>query len=260
MTLTIPARLLLALNLTAFWTMAGQDPKPPNLSQSPTQPQALSPLGEVWTTKTFEVKYVDPEQVRRVFAGQSYVMDADRELKLLTARGSAAFLKEVEDTIKRLDVPPPTPANTQITVYLVAGPLQAPSGAALPAELKALEKDLPAKLADMQMFRVRTGQPGETTSIPTEPATAVTLTRIRVDSTSVNPGPKGDIVSLNGLKVWINIPADANSTPSSSAPKTPKNEPDVTADLDVTPNEAVVVAKVGLEKPLALVVRVGVVK
>ncbi len=90
----------------------------------------------------------------------------------------------------------------------------------------------------------------------------MTLTRMRVDSTAVNPGPKGDIVSVNGLKVWINIPADPSGTAgaTASAPKTPKADPDVTADIDVTPDQAVVVAKVGVDKPLAVVVRVGVVK
>jgi hypothetical protein len=204
------------------------------------------------------VKYIDPEEVRRVFASQSHVMEANRDLKILTAHGSPAFLKEVEETVNRLDVAPLPPANTEITVYLLAGAVQAPAGKALPAELSAVAKDLPTKLADMQMFRVRIGQPGEATSAPVEGATAVTLTRIRVDSTTVNPGPKGDTVSVNGLKVWINIPADPSST--AGAPKTAKNDPDVTADIDVTPNEAVVVQKVGVDKPLAVVVRIGVVK
>ncbi len=249
---TIFVRLMLALGLAALSAICGQDPKPAN-------PPANVPLADAaWTTKTFDVRYIDPEDVRKVFASQSYVMEANRELKVLTAHGSTAFLKEVEDTIKRLDLPPPAPGDAEITVYLLAGAVQAPSGKALPAELSALAKDLPAKLADMQMFRVRVGQSGETTSAPAEGATAVTLTRMRVDSTALNPGPKGDIVSVNGLKVWINIPADAGAAPS--GPKSSKNEPDVTADIDVAPNEAVVVAKVGVEKPLAVVVRVGVAK
>jgi hypothetical protein len=227
-----------------------------NQPPSAAPASAPTPASEAWTTKTFELKYVDPEQVRNVFSGQSYVLDANRELKLLTARGSAAFLKEVEDTIKRLDVAPPTPPNTQITVYLLATALQVPDGAALPAELKALEKELPAKMADMQMFRVRVGQAGETTSAEAAAAPAISLLRIKVDSTSVNPGAKGDVVSLNGLKVWINIPP---ADPTTTASKTPKNEPDVSADIDLPPNEAVVVAKIGLDKPLAVVVRVGVV-
>jgi len=237
------ARLMLVFGLVSLPPIYGQDPKPAN------------PSGDAaWTTKTFDVKYVDPEEVRKVFSSQSYVMEANRELKVLTAHGSPAFLKEVEDTIKRLDIPPPVPGDTEITVYLLAGVVQAPTGKALPAELSALAKELPAKLADMQMFRVRVGQSGETTSAPPEGATGVTLTRMRVDSTALNPGPKGDIVSVNGLKVWINIPADP------SAPKTAKTDADVTADIDVAPNEAVVVAKVGVDKPLAVVVRVGVVK
>ena len=184
-----------------------QDPKP--ATPAPPSPQngnALPSVNEPWTTKTFDLKFIDPEQVRNVFSGQSHVMEANRDLKLLTARGSAAFLKEVEDTIKRLDVAPPLPPNTQITVYLLAAAPQAPAGTALPAELKALEKELPAKMADMQMFRVRAGQPGETTSAEAAPAPAVSIYRIRVDSSSVNPGPKGDVVSLNGLKIWLNIP------------------------------------------------------
>ena len=249
---TAAIRLMLAFGLVSCAALYGQDPKPT------TPPPAAPPSDGVWTTKTFDVKYIDPEEVRKVFASQSYVMEANRELKVLTAHGTPAFLKEVEDTIKRLDVPPPAPGDTEITVYLLAGAALAPTGKALPAELSALAKELPAKLADMQMFRVRVGQSGETTSAPPEVATGVTLTRMRVDSTALNPGPKGDIVSVNGLKVWINIPADSNAP--ASAPKTPKNDPDVTADIDVVPNEAVVVAKVGVDKPLAVVVRVGVVK
>ncbi len=248
----VALRLALAVGLASLAALDAQDPKPAG------PPPGATPGDSAWVTKTFDVKYIDPEEVRKVFASQSYVMEANRELKVLTAHGSAAFLKEVEDTIKRLDIPPPAPGDTEITVYLLAGAVQAPTGKALPAELSALAKDLPPKLADMQMFRVRVGQSGETTSAPPAGATAVTLTRMRVDSTAVNPGPKGDILSVNGLKVWINIPADPNAT--ATTPKTPKNDPDVTADIDLVPNQAAVVAKVGVDKPLAVVVRVGVVK
>jgi len=177
---------------------------------------------------------------------------------LLTARGSAAFLKEVEDTIRRLDVPPPLPPNTQITVYLIAAAAQAPTGVALPAELKALEKELPGKVADLQMLRVRAGQSGEAINTDVAGAApAVSLARIRVDSSSVSAGAKGDVVSLNGLKIWINIPP---ADPTAPGAKTPRAEPDVTADLDLIPNEAALVAKIGVDKPLAVVVRVVVVR
>ena len=185
-------------------------------------------------------------------------MEANRDLKLLTARGSAAFLKEVEDTIKRLDVPPPIPPNTQITVYLLAAAPQAPTGISVPAELKSLEKEVPAKLADMQMLRVRAGQTAETVAGAEPPAApGVSLLRVRVDSSSVNPGAKGDVVSINGLKIWINNPP---ADPAAPAAKTPKTEPDITADLDLNPNEPTLVAKIGVDKPIAIVIRVSVVR
>jgi len=232
-------------------------PAPPPPTNSAPPPQSTG-QPEAYSTKTFDLKYVDPEQVRRVFSGQSHVMDANRELKLLTARGSAAFLKEVEDTVRRLDVPAPLPPNTQVTVYLIATAAQAPTGVALPTELKALEKEIPGKVADLQMLRVRAGQSGETINTDAAPAApAVSLARIRVDSSSVNPGAKGDVVSLNGLKIWLNIPP---ADPAAPGTKTPKAEPDVTADLDLVPNEAAVVAKIGVDRPLAVVVRVVVVR
>ncbi len=212
---------------------------------------------DAWTTKTFDLKYIDPEQVRNVFSSQSYVMDANRELKLLTARGPASFLKEVEDTIKRLDIPPPTPPNARVTVYLLTDAKQAPTGVAPPAELKALEKELPDKLADLQMLRLRAGQAGEMTTADPTPVTSVSLSRVRIESSSVNPGAKGDIISLNGFKVWINIPP---ADPTAPAAKTPRSTPDVSADLDLKPDEAAVVAKIGLDKPLVVVVRASVVK
>ena len=251
---------MLVLGLACTFALNAQNgktpPDPPAPIAPPSAPRPSS--SEALTTKTFDVKYIDPEEVREVFSGQSYVMEANRELKLLTAHGSATFLKEVEDTIKRLDVPPPLPPNTQITVYLIAAAPQSPTGVALPAELKALEKDLPAKMADMQMLRVRAGQGGETAANSEPPAApAVSLSRIHVDSSSVNQGPKGDIVSINGLKVWINIPP---ADPASPAAKTPKMQPDVAVDLDLNPNEAAIVAKIGVDKPFAIVVRASVIR
>lgn len=259
MALGVYRRIACALVLLPIivFTSVAQDNKAP-ATQTPAAPaNGAPPAPEVWTTKQFDLKYIDPEQVRGVFSGQSHVMEANRDLKILTARGSASFLKEVEDTIKRLDVPPPIPPNTQITVYLLAAAPQAGSGMDLPAELKALAKELPAKMADMQMLRVRAGQSGETSSSQTPSAPAVSLVRIRVDSSAVNPGAKGDVVSLNGLKIWINIPP---ADPAAPAAKTPKTEPDVTADVDLTPNEAAIVAKIGIDKPLAVVVRASVIR
>src|SRR5690242_14300283 len=211
-------------------------------------------------TKTIQVKYVDPEQLRRMFSGQSYVMEADRDLKALTVHGPPAFLKEVEDTVKRLDIAPPLPANIQLTVYLLAVAEQASSSGVLPPELAALTKDLKAasgpqelKLADSQMVRVRAGWPAEAMGSSTSPPTAATLSRIQLGSASVHPDPKGNVISLDGLRVWLNVP----STPEAPRAES-KSNGDVVADIDVAENQAAVVAKTGIDKPLVVIVRASV--
>jgi hypothetical protein len=230
-------------------------------AQEPSKPaQAVSP--EAWGTKSIQVKYVDPEQLRRIFSGQSYVMEADRDLKVLTVHGPSAFLKEVEETVKRFDIAPPVPANIQITVYLLAVAEQASSSGTLPAELAAVAKELKTaggsqalRLADCQMVRVRAGQSAEAMGSTASPPTAATLSRIQLDSASVNPDPKGDVISLDGLRVWLNVPP---------TPETPhvesKSNGDVAANIDLVQNQAVVVSKTGIDKPLVVIVRASVVR
>jgi hypothetical protein len=216
------------------------------------------PLSD-WGTKTFQVKYVDPEQLRDLFAGRSFVMEANRELGLLTAHGPPAFLKEVEDTVRRFDVPPPPPANIQVTVYLLTVAAPAPAAGALPPELAAIAKELTKggpqvlRLTDAQMMRVRAGDPGEALGLATAPD-AATLSRIRLQSASLTPGPKGEMISLNGLRVWLNVPspAETNGAPA-------KTDADISANIDVGQNQAVMIAKAGVGKPVVVVVRASVV-
>jgi hypothetical protein len=198
-------------------------------------------------TKTFQVKYADPEQLRRIFSGQSYVMEADRDLKLLTVHGPAAFLKDVEDTVKRLDVAPPLPANIQMTVYLLSVVEQASSLGTLPPELAGIGELKALRLADCQMVRMRAGQPAETMGSATSPPTAATLSHIRLEAASVHPDTKGDSISLDGLRIWLNVPGVES-----------KSNGDVAVDIDVAQNQPVVVAKTGIDKPLVVVVRASV--
>ena len=196
-----------------------------------------------------------------MFSGQSHVMEADRDLKVLTVHGPSAFLKEVEETVKRFDILPPLPANIQITIYLLAVAEQASSSGTLPPELAAIGKELKAasgsqalRLADCQMVRVRAGQPAEAMGPGTSSLAAVTLLRIRLESASVHPDPKGDMISLDGLRVWLNIP------PTPETPRVEsKSNGDVAADIDVAQNQAVIVAKTGIDKPLVVLVRASVI-
>jgi len=229
----------------------------PILSAQTTNKAVNVVPSDEWGTKTFDVKYVDPEQLRAMFSERSFVMEANQDLKLLTAHGSAAFLKEVEETVKRVDVAPPLPADIQITVYLATVAAQAPSAGVLPRELLAIGKELTAagsqalRLADSQMLRVRAGQPGEAAG-SADSQDAAKLSRIRLQSASISPGPKGDTISINGLRVWLNIPSVTELNRS-------KMDADVSADIDVAQNQAAIVSKTGINQPVVVIVRADVV-
>jgi len=216
--------------------------------------------GGGWATRSIALKYLDPDQLRQVFSGRSYVMQADRDLKLLTVTGPESFLREVEDTGKKLDIPPPLPSNLQITVYLLASAAQAPTAPALPQELQALGKTLagsepPMRLADSQILRVREGQAGELNVADTSGATTPVLSRVRIQAGYINTTTKDNLISLNGVRCWINRP-----TPGATPPAGPHGDGDVAASIDVLPSEATILASAASAKALVVAVRATVVR
>lgn len=216
-----------------------------------------------WGTKTIELKYLDPEQLRNLYSGQSYVMQANRELKLLKINGPQSFLQEVEDAGKRLDVPPPAPANIQVTVYLLATAAQAPSAPPLPADLKTIDASLSGltsaqtlRLADSQVLRLREGQAGELHLTDTKAAGGPALTQIRVQSAVAGNDPKANRISLDGVRCWVTKPAAQANTPAPA----PGGESDFAANIDLVANQPAVLAEAGTEKPLVLAVRATLVR
>lgn len=217
-----------------------------------------------WGTKTLEFKYLDPEQLRSLYPGRSYVMTANSALKMLTVNGPAQFLKEVEETGKRLDIAPSPIADFDVTFYLLATAAEAPSAPSLPSELASIGKELAAsagapqfKLADSQVFRLREGQPGEI-SFAESPANTTALKRVRIQSAFVSHDTlesKRNLISLNRMQCWLS----RSTPPQAAAPLAPtSHEGDITASIDVEGNQPVVVARAGTDKPLVLVVRATV--
>jgi hypothetical protein len=255
--------LAILLTMVLASLLYGQDPPKTDPAKAdttkpdaPAKPASATGIAEN-QTKSFDVKFVDPEQFRALFSSRSFVMEANRDLKVLTVHGPPAFLKEVEDAIKRFDVPPLPPANVQIVVYLLTTAEQAPAGVALPTELAAMSKEFgskPPKLADIQVLRVREGQTGQVVGPATKPD-AASLSRVWLQTALVTPGLKGEMVSLYGLRIWMSVPAEPGATNTQL-----KADPDVAADVDIPPNQAVMVSKVGVDKPVMVVVRATVIR
>jgi hypothetical protein len=252
-----PIKVLPLLLLLSLFPLFGQDPVK---KDAPKQDAAKPPsptVGGEWETRSFDVKYVDPEAIKSFFSGRSFVMQASRELHVLTVNGPPGFVKEVEDAVKRFDIPGPPPADIQITIYLLATAAQAPTGTALPKDLDTIGKEFGAqtpKLADSQTLRVREGESGQVLGLESKPDSA-SLSRVWVQSTGVGPGKKGDLVSLYGLRVWLNVPPAPGATNTQL-----KADPDVSADIDLDTSQPVMVSKAGVDKPIAVVVRATVIK
>ena len=58
------------------------------------------------STRTFPLKYVDADQVRRLFSAYSYPMTANRDFNVLTVTAPAGFQTKVEEAIKEYDLQP----------------------------------------------------------------------------------------------------------------------------------------------------------
>jgi hypothetical protein len=87
---------------------------------------------------------------------------------------------------------------------------------------------------------------------------SASLSRIRIQSASITAAPKGEMISLNGLRVWLSVPSapDANKPSGTNQDKT---DADISVNIDVNQNQPVVVSNAGTDKPVVVVVRAGVV-
>jgi len=181
------------------------------------------------STRTFPLKYVDADQIRRLFSAYSYPMTANRDFNVLTVTAPAGFQTKVEEAIKEYDLQPVPARNIELTVYAVTG---ADAAAPVPKELQAIEKQFTAggvykgvRLTDTQVIRVRPGQPGESGSI-------------RLRAAWVSAGDKNRVISLDGLRVNFKTAA-------------------ISTDIDIPEGQAVVIGKAGTDGLLVAAAKVA---
>jgi hypothetical protein len=181
------------------------------------------------STRTFPLKYVDADQIRRLFSAYSYPMTANRDFNVLTVTAPAGFQTKVEEAIKEYDLQPVPARNIELTVYAVTG---ADAAAPVPKELQAIEKQFTAggvykgvRLIDTQVIRVRPGQPGESGSI-------------RLRAAWVSAGDKNRVISLDGLKVNFKTAT-------------------ISTDIDIPEGQAVVIGKAGTDGLLVAAAKVA---
>jgi hypothetical protein len=206
--------------------------------------------------RTFQLKYTDPRNLANLI--KSGQISSDSALKAMTvvARDNAA-MSEVEEIIKRFDVPPPPVHNIDVTIYLMSA-LGQPAGGAVPAELESVVKQLKStfsykgyQLIDTEVIRVRAGQGGEVSGVVMEGPSMEgnrTISQVKFFAASVTTDEKGRAIRINSLKIGLKIPIVVNGTGALAGQKQYHYiDTGMSTDVDVREGQKVVVGKANMD-------------
>jgi len=203
--------------------------------------------------KVFAIKHADVDaiaQTLRIFPAD---VRPNRELRVIGVSAPAAFLPTIEETIKRLDVPAPTPQNVELTVCLLLGSDQ--EGSVAP-ELDSVVKQLKTtfgfkgfRAVDTLVIKSRDTRPGHVDGLvrldPEIPSPSTYS--LSYNGASINSDEKGRSIRLNGLKFKANIMAKLQQAEGSAVVGFEKNyEAGFGTDVDVREGQKVVVGKAAI--------------
>jgi hypothetical protein len=202
----------------------------------------------------YQLKYADPKGLVRLLSpfvpqiGGS--VQFDEQLKALSITTRKDAFPEIEQIIKRFDVPPPPVLNIDVTIYLMSA-LGTPSSGAVPPELEAVVKQLKStfsykgyQLIDTEVMRVRAGQGGEASGVVNGgPALegARTISQVKFKSASVSTDEKGRAIRIDGLKVGLRIPVATGEKQYNYI------DTGINTDVDVREGQKVVVGKANMD-------------
>ena len=155
----------------------------------------------------------DVDAIARTLSIFPVPVQPNRELRVIGVSAPAALLPTIEDTIRRLDVPAPTPQNVELTVYLLLGSDQ--EGSVAP-ELESVVKQLRAtfgikgfRAVDTLVVRSRDTRPGQVNGLSRlDPEIPNPSTySLSYNGANINSDEKGRSIRLNGLRLKANIMA-----------------------------------------------------
>jgi hypothetical protein len=206
------------------------------------------PKADVEVSRVFQLKYADANRVRSMLLGANEVV-ADQQMKTIAVRAPKSKMDEIEQIIKRFDVPPPPVPNVEVTIYLMSA-LAQPAATALPPELDGVVKQLKStfsykgyELIDTQIIRVRAGKGGEASGMVGRVAAGPkTINQVKFDEATISTDEKGSAIHLRGLKVGLRIPIAATGQKQYQYLDT-----GISTDVDVHVGQKVVVGKTNMD-------------
>lgn len=211
---------------------------------------ATSCLQAEEVTRVFQLRYADPKSLSMLVApyGRLQFNEALKALTITTYGNMA--MSEVEQVIKRFDVPPPPVLNIDLTIYLMSA-LGTPSSSVVPPELEPVVKQLKNtfsykgyQLIDTEVMRVRAGQGGDVSGV-VNGAPSVgpnkTISQVKFRSASVSTDEKGRAIRIDGLKVGLKIPV------LSGEKQYLYIDTGINTDVDIREGQKVVVGKANMD-------------
>src|SRR5579864_1537850 len=203
-----------------------------------------------WPVKVFQVKHADVAQLHRIFSTFGVSISDDRNLKVLSVRAPTEILAAIEDTIQRLDVPPPAAKNLEINAYLV---LASPQGTVsnMPAELEPVIKQLKT-LFSYQAFRMLgaltvRGRDGQREDVNGNlPALSSDLPHpipygFSTNSASISSDGKDRIIRIDRLVLHLRVPVKEGGDHWNY------QEANIQTSIDVREGQKVVVGKANID-------------
>ena len=119
-------------------------PEKPTGPLTSTQPQGSSERRQ-HVQKVFSIKHAEVNAIGQTLRVFPVDVRENPKLGVVAISGPAALMPTIEDTIRRLDVPPPVPQNVELTVYLLLGSDQ--EGGSIVSELDGVVKQLKTTFA-----------------------------------------------------------------------------------------------------------------
>ena len=226
-------RIVILVLLTAVASLYAQEqPKP--------KPEIV--------TRIYQLKYAGASRLANLlkpFARHAY---ADDQLNTMTIEVNKDGIPEIEEMIRRFDVPPPAVQNVEVTIYLLTAASQ-PVAGGVPSELESVVRQLKGmfsykgyQLIDTQVIRVRAGQGGEASGVVDNGSKTElkTISQVKFRSASPSTDDKGRAIRIDNLKVGLKVPV-------MSGGNIQYIDTGIATDVDIHEGQKVVVGKANMD-------------
>ncbi|MBZ5555046.1 MAG: hypothetical protein LAO21_20210 [Acidobacteriia bacterium] len=203
-----------------------------------------------WVTKIFTVKYADVvelSQPLRVFNAQ---LIPNRDLKVLAVSCDRDTMPAIEDAIKRLDVPPTSAKNIELTVYLLSASEQVEPSSGVTPELQGVVDQLKGlfpykgfRLTESMVVRVRDGQTGHVSGVaPSTSEGYKIFYNFQFRSANIVDGVEGRTIRIDRLRLGAKVPLVLPGSAEKSL-NVQYQDTGIETDIDVRDGKKVVVGK-----------------